>query len=80
MSKTKDYSICIQFQERGNLHVRLFVLIFKTPCTEHEAVYADFIDKTLNSQLLDHLNNPELSEQLKTIKLMITLEHSGDKQ
>ena len=69
LRKTKYYAIRIEFQERGSLHVHLFIWIFNAPNTENEAAYIEFIEKTINVQLPDHLSNPELFELLKTYQV-----------
>ena len=43
--KRKYYVIRIEFQERGTLHVRLFIWIFNAPDIENEATYID-VNKT----------------------------------
>ena len=40
---------------------------FYTPNIENEATYIEFIGKTINSQLPDHLNDSELFELFKML-------------
>ena len=62
----KYYAICIEFQERGSQHVHLFIWILNTPNIKNEAAYTEFIEKTINTPLPDHLNDPKLPELVKT--------------
>ena len=68
MGKTK-YAIHIQFQEGGSPHVHSFIWIFHVPNIQNEADYIDFIEKTINAQLPNHLNDPELFELVKTYQI-----------
>ena len=74
MGKTKYYAIRIEFQERGSLYFHLFIWIFNVPNMENEAAYTEFIEKTLNVQLPDHLNYPERFELVQTY---LVHAHSG---
>ena len=56
----------IEFQERGSPHFHSFILIFNAPNIQNEADYIKFIEKTIKTQLPNHLNNPELFELVKT--------------
>ena len=69
MAKTKYYAICIEFQEIGSPHGYSFISIFKAVCIENEATYIGFIEKTINAQFPNHLNNPELFKSLKTYQV-----------
>ena len=69
MGKTKYYAICIEFQERGSQHFHSFIWIFNAPNIQNEADYIEFIEKTINAQLPNHLNNPELFELVKTYQV-----------
>ena len=69
LRKTKYYAIRIEFQERGSPHVHLFIWIFNAPNIENEAVYMEFIEKTIHGQLPDHLNDPELFELVKNYQV-----------
>ena len=53
------------FQERDSSHVHSFIWIFNAPNIENEAAYIEFIEKTINAQLPDHLNDPKLFELVK---------------
>ena len=53
----------------GSQHVHSFICIFNRPNIENEAVYIEFIKKTINAQLPDHLNDPELFELVKTDRI-----------
>ena len=69
MGKTKYYAIRIEFQERGSPHVHSFIWIFNAPNIENEAVYIELIEKAINTQLPDHLNDPGLFELAKTYQV-----------
>ena len=60
LGKTKHYPIRIEFQERGIPHVHSFIWIFNAPNIQNEATYMKFIEQTINGQLPDSLNDPEL--------------------
>ena len=57
--KTKYYATRITFQERSHSHVYSFIWIFNTPNIQNEDVYFEFLEKTINVQLSDHLNDPD---------------------
>ena len=78
LGKTKYYAIRIEFQERGSAHVHSFIWTFNAPNIENEAAYIEFIEKTISAQLPDHLNDPELSELVKTYQVQLTLEFAGN--
>ena len=59
LGKTKYYAIRIESQERGNPHVHSFIWIFNAPSIENDAACIEFIEKTTNAQLPNHLNDPE---------------------
>ena len=59
LGKTKYYAIRIEFQEKGNPHVHSFIWILNAPNIQNETAYIEFIDKTINAQLPDHLIDPE---------------------
>ena len=65
LGKTKYYAIRIEFRERGG------IWIFNAPDIENEVVYTDFIEKTINAQLPDHLYNLELFELVKTYQVHV---------
>ena len=62
LGKTKYYAVQIEFQERGSPHVHSFIWIFNAPNIENEAAYIEFIEKIINPQLPNHLNDLELFE------------------
>ena len=62
LGKTKYYAIRIEFQEKVSPHVYSFIWVFNAPDIENEAVYIKSIEKTINVQLPDHWNDPELLE------------------
>ena len=66
---TKYYAIRIEFQERGSPHVHSFIWILNAPNIQNEAVYIKFIEQTINSQLPDPLNDPELFKLDKTYQV-----------
>ena len=55
LGKTKYYAIYIEFQEKGGPHFHWFIWIFNAPNIENESAYIEFIEKTINAQLPDHL-------------------------
>ena len=65
LGKTKYYAICIEFEERGSPHVHSFIWIFNAPNIQNETAYIEFIKKTINAQLPDHLKDPEIFELIK---------------
>ena len=67
LGKTKYYAIFIEFQEQGSPHVHSFLWIFNA--TNIEAAYIEFIEKTINAQLPNHLSDPELFELVKTYQV-----------
>ena len=69
LRKTKYYTICIEFQERGSPYVHSFIWIFNAPNIENTAAYIEFIEKIINAQLPDHLNDLELFDLLKTYQV-----------
>ena len=66
LGKTKYYAIRIEFQERGSPHVHSFIWIFNAPNIQNETAYIEFIEKTINAPLSDHLKEPECFELVKT--------------
>ena len=66
LGKRKYYAMCIEFQERGSQHVYSFIWILSAPNIQNEADYIKFIEQTINSQLADHLNDPDVFELVKT--------------
>ena len=69
LGKTKYYTIHTEFQESGSPHVHSLIWIFNAPNTQSETVYSAFIGKTINSQLPDHLKDPEYFELVKTYQV-----------
>ena len=69
LGETKYYAIRIEFQVRGSPYVHSFIWIFNAPNIENEATYIEFIEKTINAQLPDYLNDPELFELVKTYQI-----------
>ena len=65
----KKYAIHNEFQEGGSPHVHWFIWIFNDPNIENETASIEFIEKTINTQLSDHLKDPELSELVKTYQV-----------
>ena len=66
LGKTKYHAISIEFQERGSPHVHAFIWIFSAPNIQNETAYIEFIEKTINAQLPDHLKELKLCELFKT--------------
>ena len=54
----------LNFIKRGSPHVFSFIWIFNAPNIQNEDVCLAFIEK--NSQLSDHINNPDLFDLGKT--------------
>ena len=71
LGKTKYYTISIEFRERGGLHVHSFISVFNAPNIENETGYIEFIEKTINTQLPDHLKDLELFELVKTYQIHV---------
>ena len=69
LGKTKYYAIRIEFQEWGIPHVHSFIWIFNAPNIQNEAAYIKFIEQTINGQLPDSVNDPELFELVKTYQV-----------
>ena len=69
IGETKYYAIAIEFQERVSPHAHSFIWIFNAPNIENQAAYIEFIEKTINAQLPNHLNDPELFEVVKTYQV-----------
>ena len=63
--------MCIEFQERVNLHSHFFIWIFNAPNFQNEKVYFEFIEKAINAQLPDHLNDPKLFKLIKTYQFHV---------
>ena len=63
------YATRIEFQERGSPHVHLIIWILNAPNIQNEAAYIKFIGQTINDQLPDPLNDPELFELVKTYQV-----------
>ena len=57
LGKTKYYPIPFEFQEKDSPHVHSFIWIFNAPNIENEAAYIESVEKTINAQLPDHLND-----------------------
>ena len=69
LGKTKYYVIRIEFPERGSPHVHSFRWILNAPNIQNEAAYIKFIEQTINAQLPDPVNDPELFELVKTYQV-----------
>ena len=69
MGKIKYYRAQIEFQERGRPYIHWFLWIFNSPNIESEAAYIDFIEKIINAQFPDHLNDSDLFELVKTYQV-----------
>ena len=67
MGRTKYYAIRVEFQEKGSPHVHSFIWIFNVPNIQNEADYIEFIEKTINVQLSEHSNDPELFELVELV-------------
>ena len=69
LGKTKYYTLRNEFQERGSPHVHSFIWILNGPNIQNEAAYIKFLEQTINAQLPDPLNDPELFELVKTYQV-----------
>ena len=69
LRKTKYYAIRIEFQEKGSPHVYSFKRTFNAPNIQNETAYIEFIEKTINAQLSDHLKDQELLELVKNCQV-----------
>ena len=58
LGKTKYYAMRIEFKGRGSSKVHSFIWIFNAPNIQNETAYIEFIEKTINAQLPDHLKEP----------------------
>ena len=65
LGQTKYYAIRFEFQERGSPHVHSFIWILHPPSIQDEAAYINFIEKTINDQLSDPQNDPEIFGLIK---------------
>ena len=53
----------------GSPHVHSSIWIFNAPNIQNETAYTEFIEKTINTQLSDHLKDLELFELVKTYQV-----------
>ena len=66
----KYHAICFEFQNRGSPHVHSFIWNFNARNIQNETAYIEYIEKTINTQLPDHLKDPELLELLKVYQVI----------
>ena len=69
LGKIKYYAIRTEFQKGGSPRVHSFISILNAPNIENQAVYMEFVEKTINAQLPGHLNNLELFTLEKTYQV-----------
>ena len=69
LGKTKYYALRIEFQERGSPHVHSFIWIFNAPNIQDEEAYIQFVESTINAQLPDFNDQPELFHLVKTYQI-----------
>ena len=69
LGKTKYYALRIEFQERGSPHVHSFIWVFDAPNIQDEKRYISFVENTINVQLPDPQDQPELFELVKTYQI-----------
>ena len=69
LAKRKYYAIPIEFQERGSPHVHSFISISNGSNIEYEVAYIELIEKTINVQLPNYLNDPDTFELVKTFEI-----------
>ena len=56
-------------KKKGIPLVHLITWIFNA-LIKNEVVYIEFVEKAINPQFPDHVNNPEFSELVKTNKVL----------
>ena len=69
LGKTKYYATRMEFQEKSSSHSHLFIWVFSAAIFQNQYFWIDFIEKAINAQFCDHLNNPELFELTKTYQV-----------
>ena len=69
LGKTKYYAIRIKFKERVSPHFHSFIWILNVRNIQHEAAHIKFIEQTINAQLLDPLNDPEVFQLVNTFEV-----------
>ena len=69
LRKSKCYVIHIEFQKTGSPHIHSLIWIFNATNIETEAAYIEFIEKTINAQLPDYLNDPKFFELIKIYQI-----------
>ena len=69
LGKTKYYALRIEFQERGSLHVHSFIWIVNAANIQDEEAYIQFVENTINAQLPDVYDQPELFHLVKTYQI-----------
>ena len=69
--RDKSIMLYILNFKKGSSHVYSFIWIFNAPNVENEAACIEFIDKTINSQLPDYLNDSEFFELVKTYQVHV---------
>ena len=60
LGETKYYVILIEFHKKDSPYIHSFIWKFNAPNIENEAAFIELIDQTINAQLPDRLNDPEL--------------------
>ena len=70
----QNMSYVLNFTKGGSPHVHSFIWIFNAQNIQNEASYIFFIEKSINAQLPNQLNDPEVFE-LRLANIMFTLEH-----
>ena len=63
--KNKYYALRIEFQKCGSPHVHSFIWIFNAPNIRDEKNFIEFTENTLNAQLSEPENEPDLLEFAK---------------
>ena len=72
MGKTIFHAVRIESRDGGSPHTHSFIWIFNVQNIQNETAYIEFIEKTINAQLPDHLKNEsELLEFVKTYQVHV---------
>ena len=66
MGTLKHYAIRNEFKKRGSPYIHSFTYTCNTRNIQNEAACIDFIEKTTNAQLSNHLNDSKLLELVNT--------------
>ena len=59
----------LSFKKRVAHNVHSFKWVFSAPNIQNETAYIEFIEKAINAQLPDHLEEPKIFELVKTYQV-----------